>query len=329
MRLNFTPILALCVLSSSAGIAQTYKVTAEWKLPGAAANTIAIDSESRKVFVGGDSAISVLNADDGSTLGSVPLAGAQSVLLIPAGNDEEPAASTTGFAVANGRAVRFNVSDLKIASEVKVATGPSSLCYDEDGRTVEVVDAGGTLTTLDAESGKLLKSAKVPTGAGEIACGTLSHVYVADTAANVVHVLNHETGRLDGDYPIMTGHKPSGLALDTKGRRLFVACEDGVIEIIDTDSGFTFIQLMDGSGTAHGTFAWTPQGKGQWKAAAFFTHADGTLSGVRMMAYINYILGGSYKLVPGATAIAYDSKTHHLLETTQHGGSQVVTVIGY
>ena len=329
MRLIFTPILALCMFSSSASVAQTYKAAGEWKLPGSAASAVAVDSESRKVFVAGDGSITVLNADDGSTIGSIPLAGAHSLLLIPVTNGEDPAPSTTGFAVANGIAIRFGVADLKIASEAKVTAGPSSLCYDEDGKTVEVVDPAGTLTTLDAESGKLLKSAKVPAGAGEIACGTLSHVYVADTAANVVHVLNHETGRLEGDYPIMRGHKPSGLTLDTKGRRLFVACEDSAIEIIDTDSGFTFIQLEDGSGPAHGTFVWTPQGKGQWKAAAFFTHADGTLSGVRMMAYINYTLGGSYKIVPGATGIAYDSKTHHLLETTQHSGSPVVAVIGY
>lgn len=329
MRLIFLSALTLCMLSSGAGIAQTYKVAGEWKLPAGAANAIAVDSESRKVFVASDSAITVLNADDGSTLGSIPLAGAHSVLLIPATNGEDPAPSTTGFAVSKGKAVRFNVNDLKIASEAKVADGPSSLCYDEDGKTVEVVDAAGMLTTLDAETGKLVKSAKVPAGAGEIACGTLSRVYVADTAANVVHVLNHETGRLEGDYPLMTGHKPSGLTLDTKGRRLFVTCEDGAIEIIDTDSGFTFIQLADGSGPAHGTFVWTPQGKGQWKAAAFFTHADGTLSGVRMMAYINYTLGGSYKILPGATGIAYDSRTHHLLETAQHDGSPVVAVIGY
>src|SRR5581483_12450129 len=155
------------------GIAQTYKVAGEWRLPGGAANAIAVDSGSRKVFIAGNSAITVLNADDGSTLGSIPLAGAHSVLLIPATNGEDPAPSS-GFAVANGKAVRFNVNDLKIASEAKVAAGPSSLCYDEGGKTVEIVDAAGTLTTLNAETGKLVKSAKVPAAAGEIACGTLS-----------------------------------------------------------------------------------------------------------------------------------------------------------
>jgi DNA-binding beta-propeller fold protein YncE len=320
---------AAALLLGTNALAQTYKITGEYKLPGGAAHAIAVDSESRKIFVAGDDGVTVLNADTGAQMGSIPLKGAQDVLLVPVVNGEEVAASTTGFATAQGRAVRFSVADMKVASEARLPQGAGSLCYDDDTRTIEVVDAGGTLSTLDAESGKLLRSARVPAGAGQIACGTLGHVYVADTANNVVHVLNHETGRLDGDYPIMTGHKPSGLTLDTKGRRLFVACEDGTIEIIDTDSGFTFIELRSGSGPARGTFAWTPQGKGQWKAAAFFVHQDGTLTGVRMMAYINYTIGGSYKLTPGLNGVAYDAKTHRLLAIAGHGGSPVVEVVGY
>jgi DNA-binding beta-propeller fold protein YncE len=182
---------------------------------------------------------------------------------------------------------------------------------------------------MDAVSGKVIKSTRVATGSGQIACGTLNHVYVADTAANVIHVLNHETGKSEGDYPIMTGSKPSGLSLDTKGRRLFAACENGVIEIIDTDSGFTFIELKGGQGAAHETFAWTPQGKGQWKAASFVAQQDGTLTGVRMNAFINYTVGGQYQLTPGLGNIAYDAKTHHLFMTAARTGGPVVVVAGY
>jgi DNA-binding beta-propeller fold protein YncE len=205
----------------------------------------------------------------------------------------------------------------------------SSLCYDDDAKTVAAVSAGGSLASIDAESGKVVKSWRVGTGAGQIACGTLKHVYVADTAANVVHVLNHGTGKDDGDYPIMTGSKPSGLSLDTKGRRLFVACEDGTVEIIDTDSGFTFIELKAGTGKARETFAWTPQGKGQWKAASFIVQEDGTLTGVRMNAFINYSIGGVYKLTPGLGSVAYDAKTHRLLITSIQAGKPVVLLAGY
>lgn len=309
---------------------QNYKAIAEFKLPGAAAQGIAVDAGGRRLFVAVDGGIAVLNADTGISLGMIPLAGAEDVLLVPGRADGTPVAATRGFATGDGKIISFSTPDLKGADAATLPTaGASSLCYDPEADLIVAVSAGGSLASLDARSGKLLGSAKVPTGAGQIACGTLNHVYVADTAANMVHVLNHATGKNEGDLPMTRGHQPSGLALDVKGRRLFVACQDGTIEIIDTDSGFTFIQLQGGKGPAKETFAWTPQGKGQWKAADFVAYEDGTLTGIRMNAYIRYVLGGEYKLSPGLRSIAYDSKTHHLFLPSIHHGAPVIVVAGY
>jgi DNA-binding beta-propeller fold protein YncE len=313
-----------------AAVAQSYHALAEYTLPGSSANGIAVDAVGRRLLVATDVGVAVLNADTGASLGMVPLKDATGVLLVPPASDDEHGASTRGFAASSEEVISFSLADLKPHNAGTLPTrGASSLCYDDDAKTVEVVSAGGSLMTIDASSDKVLRSARVVTGAGQIACGTLSHVYVADTAANVVHVLNHRTGSNDGDYPMMTGHKPSGMTLDTKGRRLFVACEDGVIEVIDTDSGFTFIQLKAGAGPARATFAWTPQGKGQWKAAAFIAQQDGTLTAVRMNAYINYSIGGEYKLAPGLRDIVYDEQSHHLFLTAIHAGAPVVVVAGY
>ncbi len=322
----------LCIASATTGPAQTYKAIAEYSLPGAHASGIAVDSSGRRLFVGVDDGIAVLNADTGASSGLISgLKHAHDVLLVPAMNGDDPAPSTRGFAGDDaGNVMVFSLTDLKPGATVKVDTaGAVSLCYDADTRTVEAVSAGGSLTTIDSETGKAIKSAKLPTGSGQVVCGNLGHVYVADPAANVVHVLNHQTMQNDGDYPMKTGHRPTGLALDTKGRRLFVSCEDGVVEVIDTDAGFTFIELKAGDGPAREAFAWTPQGKGQWKAAAFVAQRDGTLSGIRMNAYINYSMGGQWKLSPGLGAIAYDEKTHHLFLARSDEGKPTVVVAGY
>lgn len=323
------------LLVSAAGFsasAQTYKAIAEYKLTGTMAKGIAVDSDGRKLFIASGDSVAVLNADTGAPLGSIDgLKGAQEVLLIPEKKGDEMAPSTHGFASdTSGNVVEFSVADMKRTAAIQMeAAGATTLCYDKFSMTVEAVSGGGSLATIDPATGKVVSSGKIATGAGQIACGTLGHVYVADTAANVVHVLNHDSLKSDGDLPMKSGHKPTGITLDTKGRRLFVSCDDGVIEIIDTDAGFTFIELKGGKGAAHETFAWLPQGKGQWKAAAFIAQEDGTLSGVRMMAYINYIMGGQFKLGPGLGSIAYDDKTHHLYITAMHSGSPVVVVAGY
>ena len=235
--------------------AQTYKAIGEYKVPGTSAKGIAVDSDGRRLFVAGSDGIAVLNADTGASMGTVGgLKGAQDVLLIPAMNGEEPAPSTKGFASDDsGHVIAFSLADMKPLATIKLDTpGPASLCYDIDAKTVEAVSAGGSLTSIDADTNKVVKSGTVVTGKGQAVCGNMDHVYVADPDANVVHVLNHRTMKNDGDYPMRTGNKPTGLALDTKGRRLFVSCDDGVIEVIDTDAGFTFIELKGGSGPARG-----------------------------------------------------------------------------
>ena len=331
-RLTSSLCIVWALATASAASAQTYKAVGEFKLPGSAAGGIAVDPDGRRLLVAGDGGVVVLNADTGAVLGTVAQAkNASDVLVIPEMNGEEKAPATKAFATEGaGRVVAFTLADMKVIGSWKLeAAGPSSLCYDEDAHTVEVVSAAGALTSIDVTTNKVVKAGRIATGAGQVVCGNMGHVYVADPAANVVHVLNHDTMKNDGDYPMKTGSRPTGLALDTKGRRLFVACEDGTMEIIDTDSGFTFIELKGGSGVARETFAWLPQGKGQWKAAAFVTQADGTLTGIRMNAYINYSLGGTYKLSPGLGSVAYDDQTHHLYITSMKAGAPVVVVAGY
>ena len=315
-----------------AASAQTYKVIGKYKLSGTSANGIAVDSEGRRLFVATSDGIAVLNADTGATLGTIDgLKDVQEILLVPEMNGEEKAPSTRGFASdASGHVVAFSLADLKKTFTIQLETpGAATLCYDNFTNTVEAVSSGGSLTTIDGATAKVVKAGKIATGPGQVACGTLAHVYVTDTAANVVHVFNHETLKNEGDLPMQSGHKPTGITLDTKGRRLFVSCVDGTIEIIDTDAGFTFIELKGGSGIAHETFAWLPQGKGQWKAAAFVAQEDGTLSGIRMNAYINYSMGGQYKLIPSLGHVSYDDKTHHLFLTAMDSGSPTVVVVGY
>ena len=327
----------LLVLGAAANrclVAQTYKVVAEYKLPGSNAYGIAADTAARRLYVAGDEGLTVLDLDTGAVVGSVALKHAQDVLLVPAKQDDAKNTpdkpSVMGFVAGDGAVTSFTLADLKTGPVQHLpSAGSTSLCFDEFTHSVEAVSAEGSLATIDADSGKLLRADKIATGAGQIACGTLNHVYVADTEHNLVRALNHATGKDDGDLPMQSGKRPTGLSLDTRGRRLFVSCENKVIEVIDTDAGFTFLELPGGAGPAHALFVWTPQGKGKWKAAAFVAQQDGTLTGVRMNAFINYSIGGQYKLPAGLSGIAFDAKTHRLFLSASQAGATTVAVAGY
>lgn len=330
---RFFASISIAVLLAAGQLnAQTYHEVTQYKLAAGATSGIAVDSLSRKLFVGTAEGVAVLDADSGAPLGSIGgITRTHDVLLVPAAADDERAKISEGFAADDsGHLIAFSVTDLKPTASLKLPTaGPVSLCFDSEANTVEAVSAGGSILSVDAQSNKIIKSGQLPTGAGAVACGILNQVYVADPAANIVRVLNHESMTDQGDFRMVTGHKPSGLVLEPKGRRLFITCEDGAIEIVDTDAGFTFVELKGGTGEAHETFAWLPQGKGQWKAAAFIAQDDGTLSAVRMNAFINYSLAGQYKLRRGIRSIIYDDKTHHLFIGSSEAATPAVLVVGY
>lgn len=328
-RAPISLVFVACMVSITCS-AQPYKVLDRYKLHGGSAGGVAVDSAARRLYVAVDDGIAVLNIDTGAEVGSVPLAHADDVLLVPGKSDETGIAPTMGFASGQGSFIAFSLGDLKPTPLQHLATGGvTTMCFDDEAQSIVAVSSEGSIASFDSKTGKLQHQARLETGAGQIVCGTLHQVYVADTKHNVVHVLNDVTDRSDGDFPMLDGIGPTGLALDTRGRRLFVSCENHVIEIVDTDAGFIFTQLPGGEGLSHASFVWTPQGKGQWKAGAFIAQHDGTLVGVRMNAFINYTLGGDYKLPPGLEGIAYDSMTHRLFFSAETSGTSSVIVAGY
>ena len=182
--------------------AQTYKAIGEYKLPGTSAKGIAVDSDGRRLFVANGDGITILNADTGAVAGTIGgMKGAQDVLLIPVMQGDEAAPSFKGFASdETGHVIAFSLADMKPIANIKLdASGPASLCYDADAKTVEAVSSAGALTTIDTNTNKVVHAGKIVTGTGQVACGNMDHVYVADPEANVVHVLNHETMKNDGD----------------------------------------------------------------------------------------------------------------------------------
>jgi hypothetical protein len=117
-RITRITIVCLCsILYAGLAVydasAPTYKILGEYNLTGTTVHGIAIDSDSRRLFLAGDDGITVLNADTGAKLGDIQIKDAQDVLLIPVANGEEQGASTKGFATGNGKVIAFSLADMK------------------------------------------------------------------------------------------------------------------------------------------------------------------------------------------------------------------------
>jgi DNA-binding beta-propeller fold protein YncE len=284
-----------------------YHILAKYTV-GRRMGNVGVDSAARRIFVTTSSGVEVLDADSGERVSGISVSDARDVLLVPA--------LKRGF-VSSGSGdsiTMFAMDTLKILKVIHLlGKDADALAYGPGTRRVFVAETGsGEVAAIDAETGSLVSSVPLSGRLEQMVADGYGELFVAADDKDAIHVVDPQTLKFLGDFPVDSGCSPSALALGPYGRRLFVACRDGQIQIIDTDIGFTFERLPIGTGDAGEAFTFKPQGEDGWKGATFVVSSDGVLSLVRMDAFIHYSSAGRVTLQPGTVSVAYDSKTHHL-----------------
>ena len=309
--------------SAAAQSGVNYRIRAEYKLQGAGpVGDLWLDAASRRLYVAHGERVEVLDVDTGRREGSMPAQDAAGVLI----------AQGTGhgfFTNRSGNSVAvFDPANLSVLKTIPLpAKGPESLVYDPDAQKVFVVAPdSGEVFALDAHTGEVAGTVALKGHLRQAVTNGMGSLFVAVQDLNAIDVVDTHTLKFLGAFPSGDAQGPVSLAIDPSGRRLFVACADGKLPVIDTDIGFTFEELAIGSDNAGSVFTFTPQGKGGWKGADFVASADGTLALVKMNAFINYSVGGSVPIPKDIHAVAYDPKTHWIFLSQSAPAPEVVVM---
>ena len=141
------------------------------------------------------------------------------------------------------------------------------------------------------------------------------HVYVNIEDTNEVVEIDAAKATMTKKYSLSPCDGPSGLAIDTKSRRLMSVCSNRVMAISDPDAGKVVATPAIGAGSDGAAF---DPGTGY----AFSSNGDGTLTIVQQA-------GGKWEVLEniaterGARTIAVDEKTHKVyLPTAKTAPSQ-------
>lgn len=229
------------------------------------------------------------------------------------------------------RLLFLGLHPLRIRSSVSLRGGaPSGLLYVAAEHALYVESrAGHSVARLDAD-GKNFAVAHLQGDLEQMAGDGGGTLYVANAASDAITVLATDKMTSTGAIPTPDCHAPTGLDLDPVGRRLFVACGNGVALVIDTDMGFAFEQLPIQKGTALQTvFAVRPTGPGGWKGGAFIAGDGPALDAIRMNAFISYTGAGSMPLPARTTALAVSPAAKQLwvaLDAGQQGGVEILAL---
>jgi DNA-binding beta-propeller fold protein YncE len=176
------------------------------------------------------------------------------------------------------------------------------------GRVFTFNGRSNNSTAIDAKTG---------TVAGTIALGGKPEFSVADGKGSVfanientneIVVIDAAKLSVAKRYSLSPCDGPSGLAIDTKNRKLFSVCSNRVMAVSDPDTGKVVATPAIGAGSDG--VAFDPS-----TGYAFSSNGDGTLTIVQQA-------GGKYEVAEnvaterGARTIALDDKTHRVFLPT-------------
>jgi len=180
---------------------------------------ITVDSPTRRVYVSHGTEIKVLDADNGSVIGTISgLKQAHGVALAPEFN--------RGF-ISDGAAAKviiFDLKTLKAVGEAKADKDADSIIYDPATKRVFVMNGDpNSATVINAKDG---------TAAGTVALGGAPEFAVADGKGKVfvnledkneVVAIDSQSLAVKSRWPVAPAGGPTALALDQEHQRLFSA----------------------------------------------------------------------------------------------------------
>jgi len=283
--------------------AQDYKVLQRATLGGEGGwDLLTVDPAAHRLYVSRGTRVMVIDADTLKLAGEIPdTAGIHGVAI----------ASDLGRGfTSNGRTSNSTIFDLKTlepVGEVKTGDNPDMILYEpETHRELAFNARSNDVTVIDAKAGTVAGTIPLE-GQPELAVhddkGT---VFVNLEDKSEVLALDPVALKVKGRWPLAPCEEPTGLAIDRAHRRLFAACANKMMAVMDADSGKVVTTLPIGEGPDGAAFdadrqlAFSPNGR------------DGTVTVIREVTPDKFEVAQTVETARSARTLDLDPKSHKL-----------------
>ncbi len=270
---------------------------------------MALDTATRRLFVVRSTRVTVVDLERGREAGKVTgTAGASDVVLVPGlgrGFTSNGAANTVSI---------FSLRTLRGTSD-HPATGarPAAIVYDQaSGRVFTMNADSNNATAINAADAAAIGTVPLGGRPGVAVADAAGRVYVDLEDRNEIAVVDAHVLRVVRRWPLAPCTASTGLALDPTHDRLFSACRDGTMTVLDTGSGRVVARIPIGQ--CVNVMGYDP-GTGLIFAAC----SDGTLTTIRQESADAYRVADVIRTAPGVHALEVDAPTHRLYLTARDG----------
>ena len=286
-----------------------YHIVSEINLGGEGGwDYLTVDSAAHRLYVSHATHVVVVDTDTNKVVGDIPdTPGVHGIAIA--------AELNKGF-ISNGRGNNvtiFDLKTLKATGTVATEMNPDSIRYDAVSKRVFAFNGRSrSATAIDAKTGTAVATISLPGKPEFSVADGKGKVYVNIEDTNEVVEIDAAKAMVTKKYALTGCEGPSGLAIDTKARRLFSVCGNRVMAVSNPDTGMVVATPAIGAGSDGVAF---DPGTGY----AMSSNGDGTLTIVEQK-------GGKYDVLEniaterGARTIAVDEKTHKAYLPTAKAG---------
>jgi DNA-binding beta-propeller fold protein YncE len=297
MRRGALLLLVLAVAFAQSGYHKIRKIS----IPGDGFwDYLTTDPATGRVFVSHGSEVDVVDGKKGEVVGTITgLKLVHGIALAPEFNH--------GF-ISDGAAnqvVVFNMTTLAKVGEVAAGMNPDGIIYDPASKRVFAFNGrSASATAVDAEKGTLAGTVTLEGKPEFPAPDGKGHVYVNIEDKSEVMEIDSKALMVLHKWPLAPCEEPSGMAMDTKTRRLFSGCDNKMMAVMDADTGKVVTTVPIGGGV---DATWFDPGT---KYVLNSCGQDGVLTVIHEDSPDQYTVVQNVPTEKGARTMALDAKTH-------------------
>jgi len=279
-----------------------YKVIKTVPVGGAGGwDYVYVDSSARRVYISRGTHTVVMDADTYAVVGDIP--DTQGVHGIAIASD-----LGRGF-TSNGRSndvTIFDLKTLKPIGNVKTDANPDAIVYDPVSKRVFTFNGGGKNTTaINAADGTVAGTLPLGGKPEFAAVDGKGSIFVNNEDTSEIIEINAQKITETHRWPLAPCKSPSGLAMDTKNRRLYSVCDDKVSVVVNADTGKVVAKPEIGNGPDAAAF--------DAESNEFFASCgEGLLTVVHEDSPDKYTVVENVPTKRSARTMGLDLKTHNI-----------------
>lgn len=251
------------------------------------------------LYVSHGSQVNILNKKTGDSVGVIAnTTGVHGIAF--------DVANKKGF-TSNGRLNTVTVFDMntnKVLAQIAAGQNPDAINYEPFSKKIITCNGRGkNLSIIDPVNNILLDSVDVGGRPEEAISDGMGKLFVNLEDKNEIVVVDTKTFKVLNRWSISPGEGPTGLAYDSKTKRLFAGCEK-LLMVIDASNGKVVDKITIGDGCDGVAF------DAETKNIYTSNGSDGTMTVIHETNANKFTLLESVSTKKSARTIVLDNQTH-------------------